>query len=274
VEVRVNGVRLAYDEAGAGQAILLLHGGPGMGSRAHGLQAFSPLADRYRVVGFDLRGCGESEERPPYSHDQWVEDAEALRASLDLGPVVVLGGSYGGHLALEYTLAHQDRVRALILLDTAASGRYHAKAKATAIARVPNIDRDALDRLFGGRMTSNEDFRTSYAAIQPLYRVVRDPEEERQALERIPFRYQTHNWAFARNQPAFDLVPRLGEIRVPTLVVVGRHDWICPVEASEEIAAGIPGARLAVFEHSGHSPQVEEHQACLALVRSFIGELS
>lgn len=256
----VNGIRIAYDEAGVGQAVLLLHGGPGMSDRSEGWRTFSPLADRYRVVAFDLRGCGQSEGVPPYSHVQWVADAQALRDQIGLGPVVLLGGSYGGHLALEYALAHPNAVRAIILRDTAASSRFHEAAKATALRRIPDIPRDGLDRLFD-------------AAIQPLYRAVRDPAAEQAALARIPFRYETHNWAFSRNQPAFNLLPRLGEIRVPTLVTVGRHDWICPVEASEEIAAGIPGARLVVFEHSGHSPQVEEPEAYLALVRDFLDQV-
>jgi proline-specific peptidase len=272
VEALVNGAHLAYDDSGQGQAILLLHGGPGMSDRTEGWRTFAPLGERYRLVAFDLRGCGQSEAIAPYSHAQWVADAEALRVQLGLGPVVLLGGSYGGHLALEYTLAHPEAVRALILRDTAASGRYHAMAKATAVRRIPDIPRDALDRLFEGRIRSDEDFRACYAAIQPLYRVVRDPDQERVALERIPFRYETHNWAFGRNQPAFDLVPRLGEIHVPTLVTVGRHDWICPVEASQEIAEAIAGARLVVFERSGHSPQVEEHDAYLSLVRSFLDD--
>lgn len=244
-----------------------------MSDRSEGWRTFSGLQDRYRVVAFDLRGCGQSESVPPYSHAQWVEDAEALRRRLALGPVVLLGGSYGGHLALEFTLAHPDAVRALILRDTAASGRYHAVAKARAIERIPDIPRDALDRLFDGRIADDEDFCALYAAIQPLYRVVRDPAAERWALERIPFRYETHNWAFARNQPSFDLTARLGEIRAPTLVTVGRYDWICPVEASDEIAVGIPGARLAVFEHSGHSPQSEERETYLALVRAFLADV-
>lgn len=266
----VNGVRLAYDDAGQGPAMLAFHGGPGMSDRTNNWATFSVLADRMRVVAFDLRGCGDSANVPPYSHAQWVADAEALRQALGLGPVVLTGGSYGGHLALEYALAHPRSVRALILRDTAASSRFQAMATATALRRAPGISHDDLTRLFAGRMESDADFRRCYAQIQPLYRAVRDPAAEAAELDRIPFRYETHNWAFAKNQPAFDLVARLGEIRVPTLVTVGRHDWICPVEASEEIAQGIPGARLVVFEHSGHSPQSEERDAFMDEVGRFL----
>ena len=132
------------------------------------------------------------------------------------------------------------------------------------------MDEETLDRLFGGQVTSNEDFHDSYAMIQPLYAATRDPEREAAQLARIPFRYRTHNWAFARNQPAYDLVSRLPEIQVPVLVTVGRHDWITPLEASEELAAGLPNSELVIFEHSGHSPQVEERPLYLETVRGFL----
>jgi proline iminopeptidase len=63
---------------------------------------------------------------------------------------------------------------------------------------------------------------------------------------------------------------RLGEIAVPTLITVGRVDWISPVAASEQLAAGLPNAQLAIFEKSGHSPQIEERDAWLATVREFL----
>src|SRR5690606_17681021 len=87
------------------------------------------------------------------------------------------------------------------------------------------------------------------------------------------FHYETHNWAFARNLPGWDLRPRLGDIRVPTLIVHGRHDWIVDVERAHELAAGIPDARLHIFENCGHSPQLEDQPRFLALVRAFIEEV-
>ena len=62
------------------------------------------------------------------------------------------------------------------------------------------------------------------------------------------------------------------EITVPVLVTVGRHDWITPLEASEELAAGLPNSELVVFEHSGHSPQSEEHGLYLKTVRDFLAQ--
>lgn len=272
--VTVNGVKLVYDDSGASNnhkaTIVTLHGGPGMSSRAGDWTAFQPLTDEFRLISYDQRGNGQSEGGEPYSHAQFVADLEALRGTLGLGKIVVLGGSYGGFLALEYALAHPQNLQAVILRDTAASNRFQDTSKQRAMDSGFPMDEASLDRLFSGQMRDDDDFRASFAQIQPLYTVERDPAAEAERLARIPFRYETHNWAFSRNQPEYDLVDRLKEIQVPVLVTVGRHDWITPLEASEELAAHLPNSELVVFEHSGHSPQLEEQALYLQTVRGFL----
>ncbi|MEQ4301045.1 alpha/beta hydrolase [Plantactinospora sp. B6F1] len=83
-------------------------------------------------------------------------------------------------------------------------------------------------------------------------------------------RFATHNFAFAVNQPNYDIKSLLPGISCPTLVTVGRHDWITPVERSETIVELIPDAKLVVFEHSGHSPQLEEAERFQQVVHDFL----
>lgn len=271
MQIEVNGVRLEYSDSGGNKIpFVTLHGGPGMSSHAGDWQSFQPLTDTVRLIGYDHRGCGKSEGAEPYSHEQFVADLEAMRQKLGLGKMVIIGGSYGGFIALEYALRHQENLHALILRDTAANNGYHDTSKQKALASGLPMDMNRLDRLFAGQMNDDEDFRESFAMIQPLYTVGYDPAEGAKRLAQIPFRYQTHNWAFSRNQATYDITKRLGEIKVPTLVTVGRHDWITPLEASQEIAAGIPNGTLVVFDHSGHAPQVEENELYLAVVRDFL----
>lgn len=268
--LHVNGVRLTYDDAGSGTAFVTLHGGPGMGSRKGDWATFGPLTDSYRLISYDQRGNGDSEGREPYSHEQLTADLEALRQTLDLGKMILLGGSYGGYIALEYALRHPEHLHALILRDTAANNRYKDTSMERALESDLPMDKERLERLFAGKVESDEDFRESFRMIQPLYNVTRDPAAEAERLAGIPFRYETHNWAFSRNQPTFDLTERLRSVQVPVLVTVGRHDWITPLEASEELHAVLPNSELVVFEHSGHSPQLEETERYLAVVRDFL----
>jgi len=273
--VEVNGAKLRVDVQGEGNAVPIYthHGAPGLGNRNEPNKSFGPLSDEFRIVAFDARGSGESDAVPPYSHEQWVADLDALRQHFGDERIVMAGGSYGGYIALEYTLAHPDRVTHLILRDTSASRRFEGMARENALARAaqyPEITPEMLDKLFQGRIESDEEFRRYFAAISPLYDANTTPEKAAARVAGATFRYETHNWAFSRNIPNFDVSARLHEIKCPTLIVVGRHDWITPVAASEEIAAGIPNARLEIFENSGHSPQLEENEKFVALVREFL----
>ena len=273
--VEVNGARLRVDVQGEGNAVPIYthHGAPGLGSHAEPKRAFGPLADAYRIVAFDARGSGDSDAVPPYTHEQWVADLDALRANFGDEKIVLAGGSYGGYVALEYTLAHPDRVTHLILRDTSASRRFEGLARQNALARAaeyPDITEEMLDKLFNGRVDSDEQLKEYWATIAPLYDANTTPEKIAQRIASARFRYETHNYAFSQNIPNYDLTGRLHEIRCPVLIVVGRHDWITPVAASEEIKAGIPHAHLEVFENSGHSPQLEENEKFVALVREFL----
>ncbi len=272
----VNGIRLQVESQGSGPSILTLHGAPGIGNRVDDVELWKAIAqDGYRVVSYDQRGSGASDLSPPFSHEQLTADAEALRSRLGLGKIVLFGHSYGGFLAQEYALRYSGNLAGLILGDTAASNSFQDRSMKRALASgLPGITPEGLKRLFGGDVHSDEEFRDMYKAILPLYTESPPPRDViEKIIAGIPFHYLTHNWAFSRNQPVFDLRPRLSSIRVPTLVLVGRLDWITPVEAAEEIARGIPGSKLVIFEHSGHSPQAEEKEKWLAAVRSFLAEV-
>jgi proline iminopeptidase len=271
----INGIRLRVDVQGEANRLPIYahHGAPGLGTHGTPKKAFEPLADAYRVVTFDARGSGESEAVPPYTHAQWVADLDALRAHHGDETMILTGGSYGGYVALEYVLAHPERVSQLILRDTSASRRFAGMSRRNALARAaefPDITEELLDKLFEGRVESDEAFREAYATIAPLYDASTTPEKAAARVASATFRVDTHNQAFSRNIPNFDLTGRLHEIEVPTLIVVGRHDWITPVESSEELAAGIPNSELVIFENSGHSPQLEENEKFIAVVREFL----
>lgn len=269
----INGCQIYYEVHGKedGEAIFFIHGGPGMGDCRGDIAAFSPLGDEYKLVFLDMRGSGRSEEKPPYTHEQWTADIDELRKQLGLEKIKMLGGSYGGFLTLEYALRYPENLTHVMLRDTAPSCNYNDQSTEKALnSNLPGINEDMLDRLFGGRVKSNDDFKEMFGAIQPLYTVVWDEEKAKQRLDSIFFHYETHNYAFSVNQPAYDLSEQLKNIQVPVLVTVGRHDWITPVVASEDIHREVPNSTLVIFEHSGHSPHLEENEKYLELVRDFI----
>src|SRR5690606_37763113 len=224
----INGIRLnvGVQEAasgggargGARPAIYGHDGAPGLGTHSTPKRALAPLADSYKIVTFDARGSGASDAVPPYTHAQWVADLDALREELGDEKIIMKGGSYGGYVALEYTLAHPDRVSALILRDTSASRRFEELAKRTALARAaefPAITDQLLEKVFSGRDESDEAMRDAYATIAPLYDAKYDPDKAAARVAAATYRADTHNQAFAGNLPDYDLTGRLHEITVP-----------------------------------------------------------
>lgn len=197
---------------------------------------------------------------------------DALREHFGAEQLVMAGGSYGGFLSLEYALAYPDRVRALVLRDTAGRS-YDAEAKQNALARAkdfPWLTKEVVDRALGGSFKDNDEFRELFGAIQPLYDVNYDPVAGAERLKNMKLNHLADNYAFSYNLPNYNILDRLGEIKVPVLITVGRHDWITPVEASEELHSLLPNSELVIFENSGHSPQIEEHDAWFATVVNFL----
>ena len=275
--VEINGNRLAVEVLGRPDAPVLIahHGAPGLGSRAEPRGSFGRLADTYRVIVFDARGSGQSEGKGTFSHEQWAADIDALREWAGAERIVMAGGSYGGFMAMEYATRYPDRVRALVLRDTSPDNSNEEKAMANALKNTRvEIDRVKLDRIMAGKVRDDDDLRDCWREILPLYDYVYDPKAVEAKVEATPYRYEAHNYAFSVNIPNYDLKPVLPNVTAPTLITVGRTDWITPVECSEQIASLIPGSRLVVFEKSGHSPQIEEAEAWTKVVREFLAEVA
>jgi proline iminopeptidase len=273
MDVVVNGARLTVEVLGdEGLPVLIAHhGGGGIGSLAEPKATFGPLQDLFRVIVFDARGCGTSEGVPPYSHAQWAADVDGLRQWAGVEQVVVAGGSYGGFIAMEYAIAYPEHVRAMVLRDTAPDASTLQKAYENA----RNQDRveipwDDFDRYWSGRITDDEDLKARWAEMIPLYDHEYDPVRSAAAVEAGIYRHESHNWCFQHNMPVYDLKPALPSVACPTLVTVGRTDWVTPVSEAQTIAELVQDGRLVVFEESGHSPQVEQAELFQRTVRDFL----
>ena len=273
MDVTINGCRLNVEVLGPedGPVLIAHHGGGGIGSLGEPKATFGPLADRFRVVVFDARGCGLSEGIPPYSHEQWAADVDGLRQWIGAEEIVVAGGSYGGFIALEYAVRYPEHVSAIILRDTSPDGSNLELAfeNARTQDRV-EIDWERFNRYWHGEVHDDADLKQLWSELIPLYDFEYDPEKSAAAVEAGIYRHEAHNWCFQHNWGAYDLKDQLPSVTVPTLVTVGRRDWVTPVSSSETIAKLMPNAELVVFEKSGHSPQNEERELFQQTIREFI----
>ena len=283
MRARVNGVDLFFDVHGSSlradgerlvekPVIIALHGGPGFDHSAF-VPWLLPLADAAQIVCVDHRGNGRS-SRPPVETctlDAMADDVEALRELLGLGRVIVLGVSFGGMLALTYALAHPGSIAGLILGVTAASHAFVGSARAAVHARGTPEQIEAAETLLQGRFRDEAQCREGMALLGPLYqhRVPPGPPvPDRSILD-----LDMLNWFFSTGVHGYDVRPRLGEIKAPTLVLTGRHDWICPGDQSDELVAGIAGARQVIFEDSAHRPMREENDKFIAVIREFMSNI-
>lgn len=276
--MEINGCKLHVVQEGPENpplTIIAHHGAPGLGSHQSPLRAFRPLTDKYGLVCFDARGSGRSEDVPPFSHEQWTADIEALRDELDLGRIVMAGGSYGGYITVEYALRYPDSIRGLIFRGTGATRTGDERTLKNAEEADRDIDLERLKRVLDGECRSNEEMKECWRDILPLYTVEETSEEEvNERSKEIDFHYQTHNWAFSKNIVDWDLRHRLDEIEVPALIVHGVEDWIVDVERAEELHAGIADSELHLFENCGHSPQHEDNERFVRLAREFLKRTS
>ncbi|HTN10322.1 MAG TPA: alpha/beta fold hydrolase [Acetobacteraceae bacterium] len=251
----------------------VLHGGPG-GDHSGFKPGMTPLASRMQLVYIDHRGQGRSAKGDPqrYTLDENVEDMEALRRHLGLGPIVSIGTSYGGMVALAHAARYPASVSHLVLIVTASHAGFNARAQQIVAERGTPEQKAVCGQLWAGELDTEAKLRHYYDVMGPLYSVRFDPNTAAASRSRGILTPEALNRAFAPGGflQSFDLRPELSRITAPTLIMAGRHDWICPVEFSEEIHRLIPGSDLRIFEHSSHSIRADEPEALRDAIAGFV----
>jgi 3-oxoadipate enol-lactonase len=241
--VRTRLGRWFYEERGAparagDPAIVLLHGLLFDGGLFK--PQVEPLSALGRVVVFDGPGHGKSEVPPPFTLEDHTDALVEAFGELGIDRAVIVGLSWGGMIAMRMALRHEKRVRALALLDTSAEREEPAR-------RVKFRVFISFGRRFGVPRALVD------AQLARVFFSDRTLREHPELVER-----------FTRT------VSRLGSIRVPTLVLVGRDDRATEPPYAERIAAAIPGARLVVVDECGHSSTIERPDAVNAVLVPFV----
>jgi proline iminopeptidase len=262
----INGTEIFYISVGEGLPCLVMHGGLGF-DHTYLHPWLDPLGDVLKLVYYDHRGNGRS-GRPPketMTHDQFAADAVGLADHLGFEKFVVMGHSYGGSIALELALSHPERVSHLILMETAPAFNYFDESMEKARRKGATEEMMAI---IAEDFADDEDMRRKVAVIAPLYFKYFEAEVAIRLYENVIL--NASGSAAEGESAAYDVTPRLGEIHIPTLILVGRDDFACPPSQAEILHAGIPDSELVIFEHSGHFPYVEEADNFTLIVRDWI----
>lgn len=263
-----------FEESGSGELIVLM---AGLGHGAAYYEKTMPLLSGLgRTVAIDPRGVGRSTSKTEsYSVEAWAADVVELMDHLGATRAHLVGSSLGACVALQATVDYPGRVSSLVV-----------------VAGFSELDR-SLELNFRMRIGIIEklglgDVLAAHIAMWTLGRDFINTEEGRAAVERLfasvrrnsPERYLAFIraiLAFGRLEPGQQgqpkLTARLGEIRVPTCVIVGGQDILTPVSQSEQIARRIAGAELHVVPGCGHITFTERPEETAAIIRGFLGKV-
>jgi proline iminopeptidase len=272
------GAELYYREAGEGEPLVVIHGGPDF-DHTYLLPDFDALADRFRLVYYDQRGRGRSRGKVDLDEiriETYVADLEALRRHLGLESFAVLGHSWGALIAMHYALGHPERTSHLVLMNPAPAShadllllreerlRRHAVHEKRLTALMPGYARGDPDAVAAYYRV---DFGTTFRRQEDLARLKlewsrKDIRSGREIEARLA---QGLIWS-----EGYTLLPALGAVRAPTLVIQGDFDFV-PMEAAEHIAQAIPGARLAVLPDSGHFSYIDAPDQVRHALGRFLG---
>jgi len=260
----INGWEIEHTVAGEGPPVLSIHGGFGgpMSRFAERARYFAmAVGDGFRLIEYDRRNCGQSEIREAsYTQDDLAEEAVGVLNQLEIGRAIIVGDSMGGTIAQSFALRHPDRVAALALVETSAH-MTDAPFYGPLTGLMTMAESEGADAVFERRRRSiyepqlppnlaalpderQEAMRATYASYRETLRNVEE------AVVKLVAAGELCNW---RAHAGFDTRSALGELgRHRTLVLHGDSDATVPTPHGRELAASIPGARLALIAGGQH----------------------
>jgi proline iminopeptidase len=275
------GHRIYWEVSGnpKGKPVVFLHGGPGGGTDPKQRRFFDPT--RYCIVLFDQRGCGKSTPHASLeANTTWhlVRDMETLRTHLAMEKWQVFGGSWGSTLALAYAQTHPDRVSELVLRGIfllrpkelawfyqAGTSELFPEAWDDYLAPIPVAERGDLVAAYHKRLTHSDpvvqqeaarawsvwEARTSFLLPKPDHVTRAAGDAFALAFARIECHYFVNRGFLRSENQLLDDVEKIR--RIPTTIVQGRYDVVCPATSAWDLARRFPEAKLRVVEDAGHS---------------------
>lgn len=243
-----DGVELYYEVHGEGPALLLTHG-YSASSRMWAGQV-GVLAKHFKTILWDMRGHGRSacpEDSRAYSEEETVADMAALLDAASAETAVVGGLSLGGYMSLAFHLAHPERTRALLIIDTGPgykNGEARDAWNARALKTAESFEMEGLGRLAkGGAETRNAGHRDARGLALAARGML--AQRDARVIESLP------------------------HVKVPALVIVGAND--APfLKAADYMAAKIPSAKKAVIPDAGHASNIDRPEIFNSVLLGFL----
>jgi proline iminopeptidase len=276
-------VDIAYETLGApGTAatalpVIAVNGGPGL-SHAYMVQnnVWERVAKNRLVVLYDQRGTGASKHLQPgaspadltQTMDAQVADLDAVRQTLGLAKVALVGDSYGGLLVMAYAAAHPEHVAKLVLSDSPGpSWKSIVHVLPEVFPDIEEENQQEEQKLGPGTEAA------ARAGLRNHFRMIFYSPEKRDAymsrMGNLGYEPAVAE-AVAKATTGLDLTSRLAGFNFPTLVITGRYDMNVAPLTAWRLAHAIPGAKIVFFEQSGHLPAYEEPEKYVTVLEDFL----
>ena len=285
--VEVADTRLYVEERGepSGFPLLVFHGGPGL-DHTEFADYLDPLTEggRYRLVLADERASGRSDRTA--SPQTWTlgrmsQDVSDLAAKLGVrARYATLGHSYGAFVVLQHAVEHPGEPRGTIVSGGIAAARWLDGVDQQLAAFEPVELRAQVTASWAAELqiqTEDEaaaliEDQMPFHFLEPQGPALREYLRRTAGLGRYAPDVIRH--FAAQDYGGINVEDRLGVVEHPVLVLAGRHDRVCPVGASQDMARRLPDAELVVFENSAHMTFAEEQDRYLAAVRQFLDRIT
>src|SRR6266498_1542454 len=262
----IDNAKIYYETAGKGIPLVMIHAG--VADSRQWNNEFTDFAQSYQVIRYDMRGYGKSE--PVDGEFSHLSDLVSLLDALEIrGPLVMMGCSMGGGLAMDFALTYPSRAKALIMVDAGPSGLELDVATPSKFAdaerafEAGNLDLvaeietqiwfDGMDR------TPDQVNQAMRKLLCEMDRIVLS-HEVKQLGKRLP---NTQTAAFGR----------LADLDIPVLVIVGAHDTPYMLAAAEYMTEKIQSARKVIIEDAAHLPNMDQPQEFQRIVKDFLESL-
>lgn len=257
--------RIEIEEVGEGPVALVLHGGLGLDHQLY--RSLDPLASYLRLVYLDHRGNGRSTgDVATATMVQWADDAAAVaREVAGAEPVIVIGHSYGGFIAQEMAIRHGAAVRALILVTTTPGQLGDGETPAPEGPPMPA----EFAAMLSAMPASDDEYASFMQRLAPAY-LHQSPAEVLLELMRDTVYSAAAMRRGFEQLASWSSVDRLAAVTAPVLLVSGRHDSFTAWPQSNRIASRLADAEVAIFEHSGHFPWLEEPDEFFSTIHGWL----
>jgi len=272
----INGLKIWYKISGRGPVCILPTPGWGPSSELYYLK-MKPLESMFRMIYLDTRGSGRSERPDPhaYAMHDFVADIEGLRRHLGIDTIWLMGHSDGGRMILNYAFEHGDRVKGLILVDAPVQDTSHGREREKRmLARKNEPWFDSAYSSFHKMPTTQREFETYIRAITPFFFTsIENLEKNRDVFDTVTLSFDAQRGEGLSDQSSVDLETFLPVMKIPTLVIVGRDDFICPASASEYLHREIACSKLLIVENAGHFPWLEKPEKFFGGIQAILPKI-